>query len=104
MVASFNLGVWLQSVLPQGALYRWEGDQGSSGAGFVVLDTASETIRPADEQGRPLGDLLVDAKSASVSGAADGIERAAFVQVAGALLRARAKSNEIPKTAHAYYG
>src|SRR3954470_17163976 len=104
MPASFNLGVWRQGVVPHGVLYRWVGDQGESGTGFVVLDADAETLRPADSDGRPIGDLVVDCRNAAVSGAAEGVDQRALMQVAAALLRARARSGSVPETAHAYYG
>jgi hypothetical protein len=102
--ASFNLGVWRQSDLPDGVLYRWAGDEGRSGTGFVLLDAERETIRPADAQGQPVGDLSVDCRSRTSSGAAAGIDEAAFMQVVAALLRARARVGAVPETAHAIYG
>jgi hypothetical protein len=104
MAASFNLGVWRHALLEHGAVYRWEGDQGRSGSGFVVLDADRETVRPSDAEGRVIGDLVADCRSVEISGSADGIDRAAFTQVVAALLRARAKSGATPETAHAYYG
>ncbi|MBL7260587.1 hypothetical protein [Paractinoplanes lichenicola] len=104
MVAAFNLGVWRQALLPHGALYRWEGDQGRSGSGFVVLDSSAETVRPADPQGQPVGGLTADLRTSDVSGSSAGVDRASFTQVVAAILRARAKSGEWPETAHAYFG
>ncbi|GAB2597880.1 hypothetical protein Aab01nite_73620 [Paractinoplanes abujensis] len=104
MVAAFNLGVWRQALLPHGALYRWEGDQGRSGSGFVVVDSRAGTVRPAGRAGEPVGELAADLRTAAVSGASDGVDRSAFLQVVAAILRARARSGEWPETAHAHYG
>lgn len=104
MPASFNLGVWRLWVVSRGTLYRWVGDQGESGAGFVVLDADADTLRPADSDGRPIGDLTVDCRTGAVSGTADGIDRGALMQVAAAMVRARARSGADPETAHAYFG
>jgi hypothetical protein len=102
--AAFNLGVWRQGPVLGGVLYRWVADEGQNGSGFVVLDLDREVLRPADAEGRLLGDLSVDCGTGVVAGAADGVDRRAFMQVFAALLRARARSGPTPETAHAYYG
>ena len=104
MPAAFNLGVWRQGVVQGGVLYRWAADEGQSGTGFVLLDADREVIRPADAEGRPIGDLSVDYRTDEASGTADGVDRRAFMQVAASMRRARARSGPTPETAHAYYG
>jgi hypothetical protein len=101
---AMSLGIWAERTFPDGALYRWEGDQGESGRGFVMFDAAAQTIRPAAADGGASGTLLVNGATGEVTGASDGLDRATFMQVAAAILKAYAKTGEAPATAHAYFG
>ena len=101
---AMSLGIWAERTVPDGALYRWEGDQGQSGRGFALFNAAAQTIRPADPDGGVSGSFLVNGATGEVSGSSDGLDRATFMQVAGAILKAYAKSGEVPRTAHAFFG
>lgn len=104
MPAAFSMGVWLEGAVAFGALYRWEADEGRNGRGHVLLDVEAGTVRPATETGEPIGDLVVRIREGATSGEAEGVDRRAVLQVAGALQRAQDKSDGLPGTAHAHYG
>jgi hypothetical protein len=97
-----SVGIWAQGSTAGGMTYRWEADEGRDGRGLIHFDPASKVLRPWDGSDF-IGDLTVDGDSGDVTGAAEGVDRALFLQVAGAILRAYAKSGEVPETAHAYF-
>lgn len=100
-----SLGVWaMGSTTFEGTLYRWEADQGVHGAGYVVFDVPTQTIRPADVAGTAQGDLCIDARTGVLSGVAKGVDPTQFVKVAAAIFKAYARNGDVPQTAHAYYG
>lgn len=101
---AFSYGIWAQRTVPGGTLYRWEGDRGRDGSGFVLFDPETLTIRPSNADGEVVGSLAVDSDSGNVTGASDGVDRAKFRQVAAAIFKAHAKSGSVPATAHVYYG
>jgi hypothetical protein len=97
-----SLGIWAHGPAADGVIYRWEADEGRDGQGFVYFNPASKAFRPWDGSGF-IGDLTVDGDTGDVEGAADEVDRRLFMQVVGAILRAYAKSGEVPVTAHAYF-
>jgi hypothetical protein len=100
---AMSLGIWSERVLPAGALYRWEGDKGQSGSGYVLFNVEAQTVRPANADGSDLGSLVVNRVTGEVTGTSD-VDRATFMQVAASIFKAHAKNGELPATAHAYYG
>ncbi len=100
---AYSLGIWADRAVPGGTLYRWEADQGQGGSGFLVVDFPSRTVRPSDRNGTALGDLVLDGESGMVSGGTEGISPGLFLKVAAAILKAFAKDDRIPRTAHTYY-
>jgi hypothetical protein len=101
---AFSLGVFAVRTTSGGTFYRWESDQGQSGTGFVLFNAENQTVRPSDAKGDVVGTLVVDGRSGELTGVSDGIDRANFMRVAASILKAHAKTGEVPATAHAYYG
>jgi hypothetical protein len=96
-----SIGIWAQDdAAGERVLYRWEADQAS---GFVTFEVSTRRFRPADVDGRPLGDLLFDAITGSADGAAAGVDRRLFSQVVAAILRGYTRAGKAPATAHAHY-
>lgn len=97
-----SIGIWAQggNLTDDVVLYRWEADDQT---GFVVFDVAAQQIRPAEQNGQPIGDLLYDPAVGEASGTAAGVERRLFNQVVVAIMRAYRRSGSAPTTAHAYY-
>jgi hypothetical protein len=74
-----SIGIWAQGDLAGDVvLYRWEADDQ---AGFVAFEIADQRIRPADQSGRPIGDLQYDLTTGEAFGTAAGVERRLFAQV-----------------------
>jgi hypothetical protein len=101
---TFSYGIWAQRTVPGGTLYRWEGDEGRDGSGFVLFDLEILTIRSSSAEGEVLGSLAVDRASGNMTAASDGVDRTKFLQVAAAIFKAYAKSGDVPASAHVYYG
>ena len=96
-----SIGIWAQGdPADDVVLYRWEADDQS---GFVTFAVATRRIRPADQNGQPIGDLLYDPVEGEASGTAAGVERRLFNQVVVAIMRAYRRTGSAPTTAHAYY-
>jgi hypothetical protein len=81
-------------------LYRWEADQRS---GYVLFEVLVGRFRPADELGRPIGDLALEPASDELSGTTAGVDVRLFIQAVVAIRRAYRKAGAIPTRAHAYY-
>ena len=96
-----SIGIWAQGD-PSGesVLYRWEADQQT---GYVTFEVPPRRFRPADDSGRPIGDLLFDAAAGETAGAAAGVNQRLFSQVVVAIMRAYRRAGTAPATAHAYY-
>ena len=84
----------------ESVLYRWEADQQT---GFVTFEVATRKVRPADQNGLPIGDLLFDPAADDLSGTAPGVNQRLFVKVVVAIMRAYKRAGKPPATAHAYY-
>jgi hypothetical protein len=97
-----SLGIWAHRRAADGVIYRWTADEGRDGAGCVYFDPAAKQFRPWDGSGF-MGDLTVNGDTGDVEGAADGVDRTLFIQVAAAILRAYARTGDVPETAHAYF-
>ncbi|MFG1606008.1 hypothetical protein [Actinoplanes sp. NPDC049265] len=96
-----SIGIWARGdATGEQVLYRWEADQVS---GFVTFEVAARRFRPADGNGRPIGDLLFDAGTGDANGTAAGVDRRLFSQVVGAILRGYARAGQATATAHAHY-
>ena len=96
-----SIGIWAQGDLTDDVvLYRWEADDQT---GLVTFEVANQRIRPADQSGQPIGDLVYDPAVGEASGTAAGVERRLFNQVVVAIMRAYRRSGSAPSTAHAYY-
>jgi hypothetical protein len=96
-----SIGVWAQGDLTgESVLYRWEADQET---GFVTVEVATRSVRPADGSGQPIGDLVFDPAAGEPSGTADGVNSRLFHQVVIAIQRAFRRAGTVPATAHAYY-
>ncbi|GIF09169.1 hypothetical protein [Actinoplanes siamensis] len=96
-----SIGIWAQGDRTgESILYRWEADQQT---GFVIFEVPTRRIRPADDSGQPIGDLLFDPTEGEPSGTAAGVNRRLFNQVVVAIMRAYRRSGAAPATAHAYY-
>jgi hypothetical protein len=96
-----SIGIWAQGDLADDVvLYRWEADDQ---AGFVTLEVADQRIRPADQSGRPIGDLQYNFATGEARGTAAGVERQLFSQVVASIMRVYRRLGSAPSTAHAYY-
>ncbi|GAA2698745.1 hypothetical protein [Actinoplanes palleronii] len=96
-----SIGIWAQGDLTgESVLYRWEANEQT---GFVTFEVPARRIRPADDSGQPIGDLLFDPAQGEPSGTAAGVDRRLFNQVVVAIMRAYRRSGTAPATAHAYY-
>lgn len=96
-----SIGIWAQGdATGDHVLYRWKADQDS---GFVTFNVPTRRFRPADGNGQPIGDLLLDAVTGDSNGTADGVDRRLFSQVSAAILRAYTRAGKPPATAHAHY-
>ena len=96
-----SIGIWAQGeATGDQVLYRWEAEQVS---GFVTFEVPSRRFRPADVNGRPIGDLLFDAVTGEANGIAAGVDRRLFSQVVAAILRGYGRAGKAPATAHAHY-
>jgi hypothetical protein len=58
-------------------LYRWEADERT---GFVTFEVEPRRFRPADDGGKPIGDLRYDPAAGDPSGTAAGVHRGLFNQ------------------------
>lgn len=97
-----SLGIWAHFAAPDGVTYRWAADEGRDGTGFLHFDPAANVFRPSDGA-HTIGDLRIDGGTGDVTGSADGVDVRILVKVATAILRAYAKSGDVPETAHAYF-
>jgi hypothetical protein len=97
-----SLGIWNVGNVADGVIFRWVADDGRDDGGFVLLRPESMTLRPWDGSD-VIGDLTADGTTGQLTGEADGVDRTLFAQVAGSILRACARSGEVPQTAHAYF-
>ena len=96
-----SIGIWAQGDLTgESVLYRWEADQET---GYVTLELPARRLRPADQNGQPIGDLLFDPEVGEPSGTAADVNRRMFEQVVVAIMRAYRRAGTAPTTAHAYY-
>ena len=96
-----SIGIWAEGdATGELVLYRWEADQQT---GFVTFEVPTRRIRPSDDNGHPIGDLMYDSVVGEPSGTADGVNRQLFNQVVVAIMRAFRRSETAPTTAHAYY-
>lgn len=101
---NYSVGIWAHAEVPNGVVYRWEADGGDSGTGFVLLDTAGNTVRPCTADGHTIGSLALNAGTGDITGEAPGINRATFVKTAAAVLKQYLATGTAPQTAHTYYG
>src|SRR4051794_7301930 len=101
---NYSIGIWAHAEVPGGVVYRWEADGGDSGTGFVLLDTAGNTVRPCNAEGQTIRSLVMDASTGDVTGEAPGINRTTFVKTAAAVLKRYLAAGKAPETAHTYYG
>ena len=96
-----SIGIWAHGDPGDDVvLYRWEADEQT---GFVTFEVATSRLRPAEESGQPIGDLVYDPAEGEASGTAVGVDRRLFGQVVVAILRAYRRAGTVPATAHAYY-
>lgn len=96
-----SIGIWAQEdQAGELVLYRWQADEET---GFVTFEVGTRRFRPADHDGRPIGDLLYDPAAGDPSGVADGVNRRLFNQVVVAIMRAYRRAGRAPATAHTYY-
>ena len=97
-----SIGIWAQGDLAADVvLYRWEADNQT---GFVTFESATRRIRPAEQSGQPIGDLVYEAAAGQAFGtAAGGVELRLFSQIVAAIMRAYRRAGSPPATAHAYY-
>ena len=101
---TFSYGIWAERPVASGMLYRWEADLGDDGAGFVVFDSVTMTVRPSNADGNLLGSLAMNGNKGELDGASEGVDRVKFIQVASAILREHSKLGRIPASAHTVYG
>lgn len=96
-----SIGIWAHGdTSGDVVLYRWEADRTT---GFVAFEVGEQRVRPADGEGRPIGDLVFERVAGEPSGAAEGVDGRLFTQVVVALMRAYRREGKAPTTAHAYY-
>ncbi|XVU26106.1 hypothetical protein ACQPZJ_03325 [Actinoplanes sp. CA-054009] len=96
-----SVGIWAHSdPSADVVVYRWEIGRRT---GFVTFEVPSQRIRPSDENGRPICDLLFDAAVGEPSGSADDVDVPLFIEVVVAIMRVYRRAGAAPATAHAYY-
>jgi hypothetical protein len=60
-----SIGIWAQGDLAADVvLYRWEADNQT---GFVTFESATRRIRPAEQSGQLIGDLVYDPAAGEAS-------------------------------------
>jgi hypothetical protein len=96
-----SIGVWAHGdATGEHVLYRWETEELG---GFVSFEVSTLRFRPADGDGRAVGDLVFDGVAGESLGDAAGVDRRLFGQVVAAILRGYTKAGKAPTTAHAHY-
>jgi hypothetical protein len=96
-----SIGIWAQGdATGERVLYRWEADQQT---GYVTFELSTQRFRPADDSGRPIGDLLYDATTGDSHGISADVDKGLFSQVVASILRGYTRAGKAPTTAHAYY-
>ncbi|MEV4709436.1 hypothetical protein [Actinoplanes sp. NPDC049316] len=96
-----SIGIWAHGDRTGDVvLYRWEADEQT---GFVAFEVPALKFRPADDSGRPIGDLVIDIAADESAGTADGVDQRLFSRAAVAIMRAYRRAGAAPATAHAYY-
>jgi hypothetical protein len=84
-----------------GAVYKWMRDDGS--AGYVVVDEASEVIRPCNEEGIAMGEMFINRSSGNVENV-DPVLRGRFLVVAAAIFKEWGKARCLPDVVTRNYG
>lgn len=101
---AYSIGIWAMHETPDGFLYRWQLDEGRGGDGFVLLDSALEVVRPADDAGQAIGSLSMSSVTGNIEGSSENVNVPVFARVSASILKSVTTTGKAPATAHAYYG